>query len=68
VASSKLLSTYFPLLARAKMAPQKVNPNPIKAAICNPKSIDETSRRIPAAKNNPAIVDELLVVLWTGSN
>lgn len=61
VPSSKLISTYFPVLVRAKRAPQKVNPNPTKAAICNSKKTAKTSKTTPNTKNTAATFeDELL--------
>jgi hypothetical protein len=42
------------------MAPQKVNHNPMKAAICKSKSIARASKVTPRAKNMPAtLVEEL---------
>ena len=62
--SSRLLSTYFPVLVSAKMAPQKVNPKPTKAAICEPKGIETESETTPRAKNMVAILVAELFFFW----
>jgi hypothetical protein len=51
----KLLSTRFSGVTSKKMAPQKVNPNPIKLNICDPEKTEITNRAIPEVKNVMAI-------------
>jgi hypothetical protein len=53
--TKKLLSTRLWGVTSKKMAPQKVNPNPMKLNICDPEKIDIANRAIPEIKNEMAI-------------
>jgi len=58
VLSSKLLSTNLPGLDKAKIAPQKTNPNPMNAKTCQLKRIDAARITMPNARNAEAVLRE----------